>query len=202
MLKYDIKSNKLQFIDIIITIYIIKNHNFKKTPKRNNFILIDFLSLNSRTILFLCQFLRENYLNREIENIGKVVKTDSTGIHVLINRNSSCSGCSASGACNMKGEGASELLISGSFENIKQGDSLRLKLEEKKAKSAIFLAYLMPLILLFTFIFLMVHYFNNELLIGLSALFLIGLYFTSLIFFRTYLKNNFKINIEKANLPN
>jgi len=102
----------------------------------------------------------------------------------------------------MKGEGTSELLISGSFENIKQGDSLLLKLDEKKAKSAIFLAYLMPLILLFTFIFLMVQYFNNELLIGLSALLIIALYFTSLIFFRTYLKNNFKINIEKANLTN
>ena len=139
--------------------------------------------------------------NEKIEHEGKVVEISENFISVEIINKSACSGCHAKGVCVASDEETKIIEIPYSIgtlvENYQIGESVNVVLSPTLAGSAIWLAYVFPLVVLFAAIIILSKIGFAELYVGLGAIAAVALYYIVLSFFKDKLSRIFTFSIEK-----
>jgi len=140
----------------------------------------------------------------KIDNIsheGKVVDISEDFISVEIVNKSACSECHAKSVCIASDQSVKIIEIPytlGSLvDDYKVGDSVNVVLKSSLAASAIWIAYVFPLAVLFLAIFILSAIGLSEIVVGLGAIGAVALYYIVLAFFKNKLSRIFTFSIEK-----
>ncbi len=134
----------------------------------------------------------------KIEHKGKIIEISPDFISVEILSKSACANCNAKMAC---GASESELkvvkVVNRGYENFILGEEVNLLLKRSLGFRAVWISYVIPLIILMILLLSLPRFFKNELYIGLFSLFFIGIYYLLIYLFRNKIGKDFVFTIEK-----
>jgi sigma-E factor negative regulatory protein RseC len=137
-------------------------------------------------------------LNRrktEIKHDAIVQTIDNNSVTVVLLNNVRCSGCHAEKACGISGNESKTIVIWGRY-NLKPGNKITVTMKLSDGYRALFLGYLLPLLIfLFCLVFLS-SLLVNELLSGLIALGTLILYYLIFYLFNKSINAKFSFNIK------
>jgi len=140
----------------------------------------------------------------KIDNIGhegKIIEIGEDFISVEIINKSACSECHAKSVCIASDQSVKIIEIPYSISTLvddyKVGDSVNVVLKSSLAASAIWIAYVFPLAVLFLAIFVLSKLGMTEIVVGLGAIGSVCLYYAVLALFRNKLARIFTFTIEK-----
>jgi sigma-E factor negative regulatory protein RseC len=132
-----------------------------------------------------------------IQHKGIVKRVEGAKVLVSIISQSACSSCHANGACSVADIQEKEIEIISGSQNFKVGQQVNVLMKESAGFKAVFLGYIMPLIVL---LFVLIGVFSvskNQNLAGLLSLISLIPYYITLYFLRNHLKKIFKFEIEE-----
>jgi len=135
--------------------------------------------------------------NQYISHEGIVTEITPHAMHISIYVTSGCSSCTAKGSCNMSEGKDKTITVPLQSTPYHVGDHVNILMKERSGLFAVFIAYILPIILLV--ILLMIAQYNNvsEAITGILLLTIITLYFATLMLFQKQLKQKFTFIIEK-----
>ena len=136
-----------------------------------------------------------------IEHEGKIVDITPDTISVEILNKSACAECHAAGLCAASDQETRIIEIPYSISSLTEeyqvGEKVNVILGSSLAMSAIFIAYVVPLILLILVVTLLSSRFE-DLIVGLSAIGVVAIYYIAVYLFRNRLERIFSFSIEKS----
>ena len=137
----------------------------------------------------------------KIEHEGTVIEIGKDTISVEIVNKSACASCHAKGVCNASEESVRIIeipyTISSLVEDYQVGEKVNVILGSYLGISAVFLAYILPLLILILSIVLLPAAGLSELQTGLSAIGIVALYYIVLTLFRNKLNRVYSFSVEK-----
>lgn len=135
--------------------------------------------------------------NECIEQKGIIEGIKENRIKIRFHPLSVCTSCQTKSLCNLKVNKSDIIDLVDKSGNYSVGDEVNLIIKKSLGFAALFLGYILPLIivLLFLVFFLSVGY--NEIFAGLGSLLLLAPYYFILYLARKNIRNRFKITIEK-----
>ena len=125
-----------------------------------------------------------------IEHDGIVQRSDSNSVTVSIISSAACSGCHAESICSMAGNEVKTIEIPG-FYKVHPGERVTIRMKQSQGHAAVFLGYIMPLILLVTILVTLVSLSVSELTAGLGAMAILVPYYLVLYLLRNRLSRKF-----------
>lgn len=132
----------------------------------------------------------------QIRHPGKVVKATSRELHVRIVSMSACASCHAKGVCTASDMQDKLVDVKNTYgDRYKPGDEVVLVLKRTKGRSAVFLGYILPFLILLTALIAFTFVFDSEGLAGLLALSFLAPYYLILYNYRHKLKERFDFKI-------
>jgi positive regulator of sigma E activity len=133
--------------------------------------------------------------NTLISHEAIVLSTDHDSVTVSLLDQVACSGCHAEKSCSLSGMQKKEITFIGNYKFL-PGSHVVVHMKSTMGYLAIFLGYLLPLIIfLGSMIFL--HWLSvSELTIGLIALGLLIPYYVVLFFFRKFINRKFSFTLK------
>ncbi|KAB2868410.1 MAG: SoxR reducing system RseC family protein, partial [Bacteroidales bacterium] len=117
-------------------------------------------------------------------------------IRVVITSQSACASCHAKGACSASDVSEKIVVVSKSNHNYFVGETVKVLLKQSLGYKALFLGYILPLIVLLIALF-SYSAFMSESKAGLLALATLLPYYAILYFFRNKIARQFNFDIEK-----
>ena len=129
---------------------------------------------------------------KEISHKGRIVSITSELTSVEIVSESACSACHAKGLCSL-GDSKVKLieLPTRAWENRQVGDEVEVVLKASMGHKAVWLAYVIPLVILVAVLLVLTECGVDELVSGLAAIVSLGVYYLVLWLFRDRLKNEY-----------
>jgi positive regulator of sigma E activity len=131
------------------------------------------------------------------KGIVKEVKDNSVLVRII--SESACSACHSKGSCLVAGKVEKEVEVYTEGRKYFPGNEVNIFLKESLGLKAVFLGYLLPFIVLVVVLFTVIEITGNELEGGISSIAAVGLYYTTLLFFRKHLKKVFNFELEETN---
>ncbi len=133
-----------------------------------------------------------------IEHKGRVVEfTPETMIVEFINK-SACSACHAKSVCMASDERIKVVEVDRTpYSKFEVGEEVNICLAPTLGYKAVWIAYVIPLIILIILLLILPRFFENELYAGLGSLGVLVVYYIVLYFFRGKLDKKFVFIIEK-----
>ncbi|MCF0164002.1 MAG: SoxR reducing system RseC family protein [Bacteroidales bacterium] len=139
-------------------------------------------------------------INR-VEHEGVVKEVGENVIKVEIVSKSACSACHAKSMCSMSDQKEKIIEIPYSIESlvqdIKQGDKVNVVLQSSLGLKAVFISYVIPLIILMILIVTLPKVGLDELMTGVCSLAGVAVYYLFVLMFRNKLERIFTFSIEK-----
>ena len=136
-----------------------------------------------------------------IEHEGKVVSVDKDYIGVEIVNKSACAACHAKGVCGASDASIKVVEVAQDIttltEDYQVGETVNVVMRESMGTQAVWLAYVVPLMVLMAAILVFWLCQASELVMGLGALGILALYYVILFFFRNKISKIFTFSIEK-----
>jgi len=133
--------------------------------------------------------------DNEITHEGIVVSSGPDSVHVMISQDVSCSGCQASGICNMNERSNKIMKIYGNYK-LEPGSKVLVSVSQSQGYLAVFLGYVMPLIILVASLSLTASLPAGELAAGLISVGVTAFYYMILFLFRKHISKKFSFNIK------
>jgi sigma-E factor negative regulatory protein RseC len=130
-----------------------------------------------------------------IEHEGIVRNADDESITVLLSPVSACSGCSSEKSCGIAGSAEKIVTIRGQFD-VKPGDHVVVTMKQSLGYSALFIGYLMPLLIVLFVLFVLISLSINELISGFISLGILIPYYSGLFLYRQYFDKKFSFTIK------
>ena len=130
-----------------------------------------------------------------IRHTGIVQKSDNESVTVLITAESACKGCHAEGSCNLSGKEEKIVEVKG-FYNVKEGDTVTVSMKQSTGFKALFLGYILPLLIVLTFLILFAYIGYSELAAGLLSLSSLLPYYLVLYFTRNKINDKFIFSLK------
>lgn len=135
-----------------------------------------------------------------IEHSGVVKGSTEQFISVELLSKTQCKSCSAKSVCSLGTDESKIIEVPNSgFKTFNIGETVNVKMLRSMGIKALWIAYLIPLLILIFVMIIMSLFISNELIIGLSIISTVGLYYLFIWFFRNKLKNEFIFEVEKLN---
>jgi len=132
-----------------------------------------------------------------IEHTGIINSIQDHKFRILIIQQSSCSACSSKGVCILSGQQDKIIEAESTDISFEVGDKVRLTCKNPIGFQAVFLAFVMPFILILVTLIILKSIVPNELISGGISLFVLVAYYILLSFFNKKLKTKFKFEIIK-----
>ncbi len=136
-----------------------------------------------------------------IEHEGKVVSVDKDYIGVEIVNKSACAACHAKGVCGASDASIKVVEVAQDIttltEDYQVGETVNVVMRSSMGTQAVWLAYVVPLMVLMAAILVFWLCQASELVMGLGALGILALYYVGLFFFRNKISKIFTFTIEK-----
>lgn len=138
----------------------------------------------------------------KIDHEGTIIEISEDAISVEIVNKSACASCHAKGVCTASEESIRVIeipyTISSLTEDYEVGEKVNVLLQSSLGISAVFFAYVFPLVLLIAAIMFLPLAGLSELFTGLSAIGTIAIYYIILSLFRNKLERVYSFSIEKS----
>jgi sigma-E factor negative regulatory protein RseC len=125
-----------------------------------------------------------------IEHKGIVQKSDNNSVTVSMISSAACAGCHAEGICSLSGQQEKIVEIPGMYQ-VHPGDNVTIRMKQSSGHIAVFLGYVMPLILLVAVLIILISLSVPELTAGLGALAVLIPYYFILYIFRNKISRKF-----------
>jgi positive regulator of sigma E activity len=132
-----------------------------------------------------------------ISHEATVSSVDSESVTVLLSPGVSCAGCQAEKACGMSGSSTRIIKVSGSFD-LHPGEKVEVSIKGSQGYMALFLGYLLPLILVVATLLIFTWGKAGELISGLASFGILIPYYIILWIFRSAVGKKFSFNIKPA----
>jgi sigma-E factor negative regulatory protein RseC len=133
-----------------------------------------------------------------IEHEGVVIDVSQDFVSVAINRQSACSSCGAKGMCSVPNSQNSVIQVpANGFELYSKGEKVKVVMKQSLGMKALWISYIIPLIILLILLLLLSTFKISEILIGLSIICSLALYFLIIYLLRDHFKKEFVFTIEK-----
>jgi sigma-E factor negative regulatory protein RseC len=136
-------------------------------------------------------------MNQIIEHTGIVKSNQDNLIQVKIIQQSACGNCDAKGACMVIDNQEKIVEVESVDSSFLIGDKVILSCQKSNIHQAVFLAFVVPFILILITLIILKPVISNEVILGLIALSVLLPYYVILSFFKTKLKSKFKFEIRK-----
>ena len=135
-------------------------------------------------------------VDEEIRHSGKIVDINPSTIVVEIIAEEACGCCSAASLCGMS-EVKKRLVEVPATLGYEIGEEVWVLLKSTKGMKAVWLSYVLPLILMMAAILILTGLGVSELICGIGAIGVIALYYLLLFLFRKQVKKEYTFYIEK-----
>ncbi len=133
-----------------------------------------------------------------IRHIGIVERVDGEMAIVRIAQTSACAACHAAKMC-MASESREKRIDARMLEPMQVGDEVEVLVREQAGWLAVFLAYVIPFLLLVAAVAWFAHIGLSEAKAGTAALVSVALYYVGLRMFRDKLQRKFSFWVKKSN---
>ena len=133
----------------------------------------------------------------DIEHLGRVEHIAGNVVTVNFTTQSACASCHAKGACSVSEIQEKVLEIINPGISVKTGEQVWVVLKQSMGFKALFLGYVLPLILLILFLITFTGIFNDEAIGGLLSLFVLAVYYSALFFARKKIDKQFSFGLRK-----
>ncbi|MCX6334488.1 MAG: SoxR reducing system RseC family protein [Bacteroidia bacterium] len=130
-----------------------------------------------------------------IEHDGIVQESGNNHLTVRISSASACAGCHAEGSCTMSGKEEKIIDVTGSY-NVSPGDKVTILMKQSAGYTALFLGYILPLIVVMAVLILLISISVPELTAGLGAVGVLIPYYSALWLFRKHIGKKFTFTIK------
>jgi positive regulator of sigma E activity len=130
-----------------------------------------------------------------IEHEGVVRDVDEKSLTVLLSPMTACSGCHSEKSCGMSGNTEKIVNIQGRF-HVKPGDHVVVTMKQSLGYSALFIGYLMPLLIVLLLLIILISLSVNELYAGLLSIGVLIPYYSALFFYRKYIDKKFSFTLK------
>lgn len=132
-----------------------------------------------------------------IEHLGRVDAITANDIRVVIISQSACASCHAKGACTTADVAEKQVVISKPYHSYTVGETVKVTMKQSLGYKALFLGYILPLIVLLVSLFVFNALGFSEGLSGLLSLGVLVPYYLILYVFRKRIEKEFYFDIEK-----
>ena len=136
-----------------------------------------------------------------IEHEGRVVAVDKDYISVEIVNKSACAACHAKAVCGASDQAVKLVDVAQDIttltEDYQVGEQVNVVMSSAMGTQAIWIAYVIPLIVLMASIFILYTLKAGDLLTGLVSLGVVALYYLGVFIFRNRISKIFIFSIEK-----
>ena len=135
----------------------------------------------------------------KLEHTGTVVELTTDGVKVRVEQRAACAGCSSQASCGLSTE-KKDMLINVSHPQptlFSVGEEVKLVSTKKKLYTAVFWAYILPLLGMIAVVVGCVQELNNEILAAALGLAFCCLYALLLLFLPKKYVQKLQIDIEK-----
>ena len=133
----------------------------------------------------------------EIAHSGRIVEITPDFTTVEIIASSACSSCHAKQLCGMSEDQEKLIMVpTDGFAERKVGDEVQVLTKMTMGLKAVWISYVIPLVILMILILSLSKAFDNEFLCGLAAVAGVGLYYFGIWLFRDRLSNEFVFYIK------
>ena len=130
---------------------------------------------------------------------GIIESINKDKLLVKILSQSACSSCHAKGACSVSEVEEKIIEVEGSGSSLwKPGQQVMVKMEQSLGLQAVFLGYLLPLMVLIVSVILFLFILDNEGLAALLSILMLVPYYLALYLFRNRLRKKFRFRIEQS----
>ncbi|MCX6301301.1 MAG: SoxR reducing system RseC family protein [Bacteroidia bacterium] len=130
-----------------------------------------------------------------IEHDGIVKSSDKKSVTVTISASSACAACHAEGMCSLSGRKEKIVEIRGMY-NVLPGDNVTILMKQSTGYSAVFLGYVLPLILVVALLIILASLSVSELTAGIGALAILIPYYFTLYIFRNRINKKFTFTLK------
>ncbi len=139
--------------------------------------------------------------HEQISHTAIVQQITSRGVEVVLDNPQGCEGCNAKSSCglnpeNQEDKGRETLFIPISEEIYQPGEMVEVSISPALGLKAVLWGYVIPFILLITVLIVSLSFFN-ELIAGLVALLVVGLFYVGLYFNKEKLTKTFAIDLKR-----
>ncbi|MCI7177664.1 MAG: SoxR reducing system RseC family protein [Candidatus Cryptobacteroides sp.] len=136
-------------------------------------------------------------MKKEIYHDGKIIEITPEFTSVEIISSSACSQCHAKGLCGFSEEESKVVMVPTSpYTERKVGDTVTLALKQTMGLKAVWISYVIPLIILMILVLSLSSVIDNEVWTGLAAIGGVALYYLVIWLLRDKLKNEFVFYIK------
>jgi sigma-E factor negative regulatory protein RseC len=135
---------------------------------------------------------------RNIKHDGRITSINENDITVTILAKSACTSCEAKGLCNSSEMKDKDIHIKylGTFK-WEVGEVVNVTMKPSMGPKAVFYGYVYPFLFLIAALIVVANITPNEIIIGLSALGGVAIYYTLLWMLRDQLNSTFVFELEK-----
>jgi len=135
---------------------------------------------------------------QEITHEGIVKKVKDNNITVSFIAQPACSTCSVKNNCTLASSEVRNIEIPAQDNAYQVGEKVNVVLSQSKGFSAVFLGYILPMVILCLSLVTLLKLTNNEAIAGLTSIALLIPYYLLLWLFRKVIKKNFKFRLVKG----
>ncbi|MDD7133976.1 MAG: SoxR reducing system RseC family protein [Bacteroidales bacterium] len=136
-------------------------------------------------------------MKKEIYHDGKIIEITPEFTSVEIISSSACSQCHAKGLCGFSEEESKVVMVPTSpYTERKVGDTVTLALKQTMGLKAVWISYVIPLIILMILVLSLSSVIDNEVWTGLAAIGGVALYYLVIWLLQDKLKNEFVFYIK------
>ena len=136
-------------------------------------------------------------MKKEIYHDGKIIEITPEFTSVEIISSSACSQCHAKGLCGFSEEESKVVMVPTSpYTERKVGDTVTLALKQTMGLKAVWISYVIPLIILMMLVLSLSSVIDNDVWTGLAAIGGVALYYLVIWLLRDKLKNEFVFYIK------
>jgi sigma-E factor negative regulatory protein RseC len=138
--------------------------------------------------------------DENIDHEGVIVDINTEFITVEILSSSACGSCAANGACSL-GEVETKVVevANSGYSNFSPGEKVNVLLKKSLGHKALYISYLIPLLILVAILLSLSSAGAGDLLTGLAILGGLAIYYTVVYLFRDRFRKEYIFTIEKLN---
>lgn len=132
-----------------------------------------------------------------IKHTGVVESVSGSTCHVRILQHSACSGCSAQRLCNSSESKEKVITVLLNGTDVKAGETVDVEGTVVQGLRAVYICYLLPLVLMIASLFIGVKVFGSDMAGILLSMTLLVIYFLALYLLRAYIGRHFSFTLHK-----
>ncbi|GAB6012329.1 SoxR reducing system RseC family protein [Viscerimonas tarda] len=138
----------------------------------------------------------------KLSHEGVISKIVADTVFVSIVQTSACSGCHAKGICNASDKKEKIIEVSNVSEKLNEGDRVSVECSQAMGLSAVFYAFVIPLLLIIITLFVAMHLSKSDTIAAICSVGVLAFYLGILYICKNKFKRKFVFTLTKKEIDN